>query len=53
MADAIRMANRRTETIDLLLTDVIMPELSGPGTRKAAEVARSRAEGALHVWIPG
>ena len=34
MGDAIRMANARSETIDLLLTDVIMPELSGPELAK-------------------
>ena len=34
VGDAIRMAEDDSETIDLLLTDVIMPELSGPELAK-------------------
>ncbi len=38
VGDAIRMANGRSETIDILLTDVIMPELSGPELAKRLRV---------------
>ena len=53
VGDAIRMANGRSETIDILLTDVIMPELSGPELAKRTAGPRSHAESPLHVGLPG
>ncbi len=38
VGDAIRMTEGNTEKIDLLLTDVIMPELSGPELAKRLRV---------------
>jgi two-component system cell cycle sensor histidine kinase/response regulator CckA len=39
-ASALKLASETTETIDLLLSDVEMPEMSGPDLGEALKVAR-------------
>lgn len=44
---AIKLAGETTETIDMLLSDVEMPEMSGPDLGEALKAARP----ALHVML--
>jgi two-component system cell cycle sensor histidine kinase/response regulator CckA len=47
---ALELANRHTESIDLLITDVIMPKLSGP--ELASQLRRSRP-GLIVLYMSG
>jgi CheY-like chemotaxis protein len=44
---AVKLASETTETIDLLLSDVEMPEMSGPALGEALKVARPN----IHVML--
>lgn len=46
-AAALKLAQESTETIDLLLSDVDMPQMSGPDLGEALKIARPR----IHVML--
>ena len=51
--DALQFVERMKEPIHLLLTDVVMPEMSGRELAEHLSRESPGDEGALYVWLYG